>query len=118
MAVRIRRPCSERESAARLNGSIDEDVLSPEEQIARRELLATVEGALEALTPVQSALVRGCFFEGKTLEQSAPGLSKSWASRQLARAIDIIRDVLVRAGYGDMVAAYALPAGSAAPTTS
>jgi len=65
---------------------------SPEEQVTRAELLGKMEDAMKDLSKEELAVIRGHYFEGKTVADVGRelGLSKSWASRIHARAIDEI----------------------------
>lgn len=62
---------------------------NPEEAVARAQLLALVESALEALPDQEAALVRRHYLEGERFDHVAQslGLSKSWASRLHTRAM-------------------------------
>jgi len=62
---------------------------SPEEAMARAELLAKVQTAIETLPKDEAELVRRHYLEGERFDRVAAdlGLSKSWASRLHARAI-------------------------------
>ncbi len=67
-----------------------DDAPDPEERAGRRELLALVRAALDELPPEEAALVRRHYLEGEQFDDVARdlGISKSWASRLHARAID------------------------------
>jgi RNA polymerase sigma factor for flagellar operon FliA len=62
---------------------------SPEEAVARAELLAVVERAIADLPEDEAALVRRHYLEGERFDHVATslGLSKSWASRLHTRAM-------------------------------
>ncbi len=62
---------------------------SPEEAVARAQLLAVVEEAIDALPEEEAALVRRHYLEGERFDHVAQslGLSKSWASRLHTRAM-------------------------------
>lgn len=73
---------------------------SPEEQVARAELVARVRAAIDARPDNERTLLVRHYFEDVTFEEAAReiGLSKSWASRLHARAIEALaRDL---AGLG------------------
>ncbi len=62
---------------------------SPEEALARAQLVQTVRGAVADLDAVESQLVRRHYLDGERLEDIARDLemSKSWASRLHTRAV-------------------------------
>jgi len=61
----------------------------PEDAVARAELLAIVERAIDDLPQEEAALVRRHYLEGERFDHVAEtlGLSKSWASRLHTRAM-------------------------------
>jgi RNA polymerase sigma factor for flagellar operon FliA len=73
---------------------------TPEEQVAHRELMATVRDVLNGVPEAERQLVDRHFFQGITLDECAKemGLSKSWSSRLLARAVEAIARELRRRG--------------------
>jgi RNA polymerase sigma factor for flagellar operon FliA len=62
---------------------------SPEEAVARAQLLALVEAGIAGLPEDEAALVRRHYLEGERFDHVAQslGLSKSWASRLHTRAM-------------------------------
>lgn len=76
-------------SADDRSGSEADPADNPEEALARAELLASTERALEGLSPEANAVVRRHFFGGERLEDIARDyeMSKSWASRLLTRTM-------------------------------
>lgn len=70
---------------------------TPEEELLSAETRARVERALGGLPERERALVQGFYFEGRQFDEVAAelGISKSWASRLHAKALDLLRDVLV-----------------------
>lgn len=62
---------------------------SPEEELAKAELLARVREAIDGLPREEAELVRRHYLEGERFDHVAAelGLSKSWASRLHTRAI-------------------------------
>jgi RNA polymerase sigma factor for flagellar operon FliA len=62
---------------------------NPEDAVARAQLLALVQSAIEALPDEEAALVRRHYLEGERFDHVAQslGLSKSWASRLHTRAM-------------------------------
>lgn len=68
--------------------------LSPEEFTARKELNAVLTKAIGTLPPQQQTLVMDHYFGNATLKDSgiALGISKSWASRAHAIALDSLRE--------------------------
>ncbi len=77
-----------------------DDAPDPEQAAARRELLALVGAALEELPAEEAALVRRHYLEGEQFDEVARdlGISKSWASRLHARAMDRLTRRLRGAG--------------------
>lgn len=73
-----------------------EDHESPEERFAREELRRDVRGAVETLPEKQRALVLRHYFGGENFDVIAAdlGVSKSWASRLHAQAMDALAAVL------------------------
>lgn len=63
---------------------------SPEEQIAQHELHAAIRKAIEALPEAERHLLIRHYFDGVSFDEAAKelGLSKSWASRLHARAVE------------------------------
>ncbi len=63
---------------------------SADEQLARAQMIALVRAAMERCSDAERTLIERHYFEGVTFEQAAReiGLSKSWASRLHARAIE------------------------------
>lgn len=61
--------------------------LTPEEELARAQLIARVKEALGEVSPEAAAVVRRHYLEGERLEDIARDydMSKSWASRLLTR---------------------------------
>lgn len=62
---------------------------SPEDAVARAELLSVVQSAIAELPDDEAALVRRHYLEGERFDHvaSSLGLSKSWASRLHTRAM-------------------------------
>lgn len=75
---------------------LDETADDPAERIHVRELSPRVRTALAALPEKERHFIEKHYFEGKTLLEAGQelGLSKSWASRLHARAIELLRDQL------------------------
>lgn len=73
---------------------------TPEEELVGAETRARVAKALEGLPEREQALVRGFYFDGRQFDEVASelGISKSWASRLHAKALDLLRDVLAEEG--------------------
>ncbi|UCH30302.1 MAG: sigma-70 family RNA polymerase sigma factor, partial [Myxococcales bacterium] len=68
----------------------------PEAVLLKTESVAQLLRALSELSPREQALVRGRYFEGRSLDAVAQelGLSKSWASRLHSIALRKLRAVL------------------------
>jgi len=88
-------------------GSIEEegvqvaaDKPSPEAHAATRQLLARITRAIDERPEAERQLLRRHYFDDVTVEQAAAelGLSKSWASRLHARAIEGVAKALRREG--------------------
>ena len=74
----------------------DERLPPPDQQLERLHLQARARGALEKLPEKERRLLQLHYFEDKNLEVASTemGMSKSWASRLHARAVDRLRKVL------------------------
>ncbi|HEX2678336.1 MAG TPA: sigma-70 family RNA polymerase sigma factor [Polyangiales bacterium] len=72
---------------------------SPEEALLREERLRHMHGALERLPEREQRMIRGHYFEGRRFDDVAAelGISKSWASRVHAHALDLLRKALAGA---------------------
>ena len=69
---------------------------SPEEIVAREQLRAIVRKVLAKRPSDERKLLRQYYFHGKTLEQAAGGVSRSWASRVHKRALsEMARALLI-----------------------
>ena len=71
---------------------------SPEEQATRNELVDRVRAAIASRPDAERKLLERHYFDGLTFEDAAQeiGLSKSWASRLHARAIEAVAEDLKR----------------------
>jgi len=69
---------------------------SPEAVLLKNESVERLLRALCGLPPRQRALVRGFYFEGRSIDAMARelGISKSWASRLHTNALQALRDAL------------------------
>ena len=69
---------------------------SPELQLLQGESVSRLLRALSDLSPRERALVRGRYFEGRSLDAVAAelGISKSWASRLHTQALGRLRTAL------------------------
>jgi RNA polymerase sigma factor for flagellar operon FliA len=81
-------------AAGPLHGSFGEE--SPEQKLIKNESITCLLGALTRLSERQRVVVRGYYFEGRSLEDIARqlGISKSWASRLHTGALQELRDAL------------------------
>jgi RNA polymerase sigma factor FliA len=89
------------------SGEDDERRMEPEDQQAEAplesllddELRASLRGALADLPDDARQLLQSAYFEGKTLKEAGEqlGISKAWASRLHARALDQLGRALRRA---------------------
>ena len=66
---------------------------SPEAELLRTEALSRLLAAIPTLSVRQRRLVRGYYFEGRSLDAMAKdlGISKSWASRLHTQALRQLR---------------------------
>ncbi len=69
---------------------------SPEEQVQHGQMLGRLREALDALPEREATLLRGIYFEDRTLDDIGRqlGVSRSWACRMHARALDHLREAL------------------------
>ncbi len=69
---------------------------SPEEGAEQSELLARMRDALQGLPEREAMLLHAIYFEDRTLEDIGGqlGISRSWACRMHARALDRIREAM------------------------
>ena len=81
-------------TAGPLHGSLGDE--SPEQELLKDESITRLLGALAGLSDRQRKLVRGYYFEGRSLDDIAGelGISKSWASRLHTSALAELRGVL------------------------
>jgi DNA-directed RNA polymerase specialized sigma subunit len=66
------------------------------------ELVMFLRDLVSALPEKEAGLLRGTFFEGRTLTEAARrvGISTAWASRLQTRTLADLRIALERAGFG------------------
>jgi len=69
---------------------------SPEAVLLKNESVTRLLQALPSLSPRQRVLVRGFYFEGRSIDTMARelGISKSWASRLHTNALQELREAL------------------------
>jgi RNA polymerase sigma factor for flagellar operon FliA len=69
---------------------------SPEAVLLKNESVARLLGALPRLSSRQRFLIRGFYFEGRSIDAMARelGISKSWASRLHTNALRALREAL------------------------
>jgi RNA polymerase sigma factor for flagellar operon FliA len=81
-------------TATVLQGSFGDE--SPEAALLKSESVARLLRALPMLSQRQRLLVRGFYFEGRSIDAMAKelGISKSWASRLHRNALGELRDAL------------------------
>ena len=81
-------------TAGPLHGSLGDE--SPERKLLKDESITRLLGALAGLSDRQRKLVRGYYFEGRSLDDIAGelGISKSWASRLHTGALAELRSAL------------------------
>lgn len=75
---------------------------SPEEAVAREELMARIRAAIAERPDAERRLLERHYFEDIAFEETARelGLSKSWASRLHSRAIEGVAKALKRGNVG------------------
>jgi RNA polymerase sigma factor (sigma-70 family) len=80
---------------------VDDDPL-PAEEVMHRELLAFLRQLVSGLPDREAALIRGMFYEGRTLTEAARrvGISTAWASRLQTRTLADLRVALEQRGFG------------------
>lgn len=73
---------------------------SPEAVLLRNESITRLLAALPRLSPRQRVLVRGFYFDGRSLDSMARelGISKSWASRLHTSALRSLREAIESSG--------------------
>lgn len=71
--------------------------------VAQQELLEKLRELLADLPQIERALIEGVYFQGQTLQDAASGLglSKSWASRLHARALERLARLVRQIGAAD-----------------
>jgi len=81
-------------TATVLQGSFGDE--SPEAVLLKNESVSKLLQALPRLSPRQRVLVRGFYFEGRSIDAMAQelGISKSWASRLHRNALRELREAL------------------------
>lgn len=100
-------PAAERPPSRRLARTDLEDCHLPgrdadvREATLHLELVMFLRDLLDALPEKEAALVRGTFFEGRTLTEAAKrvGISVAWASRLQTRTLADLRISLERGGF-------------------
>ena len=78
-------------------GALQEDPADPADEVAaRRELAARVRAAIAALPDRERTIVEKHYYQDQTLLEAGAeiGITKSWASRLHARAVDLLREKL------------------------
>jgi RNA polymerase sigma factor FliA len=78
-------------------GALQEDPADPaDEAAARRELAVKVRAAIAALPERERTIVERHYYQDQTLLEAGAelGVTKSWASRLHARAVDLLREKL------------------------
>ncbi len=73
---------------------------SPEAVLLKNESISRLLAALPRLSPRQRVLVRGFYFDGRSLDSMARelGISKSWASRLHTSALRSLREAIESSG--------------------
>jgi RNA polymerase sigma factor for flagellar operon FliA len=73
-----------------------EDVPTPEEQLARAEMVDLIRRNIDELTPGEAAVVRGYYFENMSFHEIGVqvGYSKSWAARLHTQAMSRLTELI------------------------
>ena len=81
---------------AAVGQGVDDQPETPEQELVDAQTRARVNKALGGLPERERALVQGFYFDGRQFDEVAAelGISKSWASRLHAKALDLLRHVL------------------------
>lgn len=81
-------------------GRIADPGATPEARLGDAQATTRVRRAVARLPDKERRLVEAYYFQGKKLEEAGAllGLSKSWASRLHARAVELLRDALAEEG--------------------
>jgi RNA polymerase sigma factor for flagellar operon FliA len=76
--------------------------LTPEDVLAKAELASLVRAIVSKLPTLERALIERSYFSGQTLPQAAAsiGVSRSWAHRVHARAMETLERELRRRDMG------------------
>jgi RNA polymerase sigma factor for flagellar operon FliA len=84
------------ELAWRMGYSQRDETPSPEEALARAQVVRRVRAAVANLPARERTIVERCYFQGRTLGEAAAaaGVSKAWASRLRARALVRLSDAM------------------------
>ena len=88
------------EGLSEVESQVEDSQLPPAATVADREIHEKLSELIDALPHEERALVRATYFEGQTLKEAADRLeiSKSWASRLHAKALESLARSLRRMG--------------------
>lgn len=91
------------ESGGMQESSLEDPAEEPPQLVASRELSQKLHELVERLPVSERRLIRDVYFEGTTLQEAADRLhiSKSWASRMHARALQQLASMLRQMGVSD-----------------
>lgn len=83
----------------------DRSAPTPWSQLDRSEISEKLQEAIQHLPAESASLVRAVYFENQTLQEAGQrlGISKSWASRMHARAIEQLARLLRESGVAEPV---------------
>ena len=93
--------------AASLEGTenlqVRDESAGPEERLENEQRKSLVRKAIEKLPEQQRQLLVAYYYEGRTLQEAGEvlELSKSWASRLHAKAIETLKDLMAELGVDD-----------------
>lgn len=81
----------------------DKSASQPLSVLCKEELQVRLHTLINQLPPDSASLIRAMYFEGQTMQDAAAnlGISKSWASRTHAKALQMLGDRLRRLGFED-----------------
>jgi RNA polymerase sigma factor for flagellar operon FliA len=91
------------DSSAMRESQLEDPTEPPPVSVASRELSQKLHELVERLPPAERRLIRDVYFEGTTLQEAGDRLniSKSWASRVHAKALDQLAAMLKKMGVSD-----------------
>lgn len=85
---------------------VDKTAEAPSSRLEKSETNSQLKAAMEQLPADAGALIRAVYFEDRTLQEAADrlGISKSWASRVHARALEQMARIMRQDDFGSSTA--------------